>query len=70
MHAVLMEKIESMGCKPFQYLMVGAAFASIGGASTAALAAADDDYINPDRPGIADGSTTVGPGHFQIETSF
>lgn len=28
-----------------------------------------DDYINPDRPGIADGSTTVGFGHFQIETA-
>lgn len=28
-----------------------------------------DDYINPDRPGIADGSTTVGLAHFQIETA-
>jgi hypothetical protein len=27
-----------------------------------------DDLINPDRPGIADGSTTVGRGHFEIET--
>lgn len=30
--------------------------------------AADDDLINADRPGIADGSTTVGRGTFQIET--
>src|ERR1700694_4827253 len=29
-----------------------------------------DDYINPDRPGIADGSNVVGPGRFQIETGF
>ncbi len=28
------------------------------------------DLINPDRPGIADGSTTVGRGHFEIETGF
>lgn len=34
-----------------------------------AAAQADEDYINPDRPGIADGSTTVGLGHFQIETA-
>jgi hypothetical protein len=30
--------------------------------------AADDQLINPDRPGIADGSTTVDKGTFQIET--
>ncbi len=27
----------------------------------------DDDPINPDRPGIADGSNVVGAGRFQIE---
>ena len=26
-----------------------------------------DDYINPDRPGIADGSNVIGAGRFQIE---
>src|SRR5436309_1111968 len=26
------------------------------------------DPINPDRPGIADGSTVIGAGRFQIET--
>ena len=29
---------------------------------------ADDDLINPDRPGIADGSQTVSHGTFQLET--
>ena len=29
--------------------------------------APNGDYINPDRPGIADGSNVVGPGHFQVE---
>ena len=29
---------------------------------------ADDDLINPDRPGIADGSQTINRGTFQIET--
>lgn len=37
--------------------------------ATPAAAQSDEDYINPDRPGIADGSTTVGSGHFQIETA-
>ncbi|HEX7191401.1 MAG TPA: transporter [Thermoanaerobaculia bacterium] len=31
-------------------------------------ARADDDLINPDRPGIADGSQTIARGTFQIET--
>ena len=48
------------------WLAVGCLLAS----SAPALAGPDDDYINPDRPGIADGSTTVGRGHFQIETAF
>jgi hypothetical protein len=30
--------------------------------------AQSDDLINPDRPGIADGSATIGRGRFQIET--
>ncbi|MGH2958816.1 MAG: transporter [Solirubrobacterales bacterium] len=37
----------------------------------AAAEAADqppDDYINPDRPGLADGSNVVGAGRIQIET--
>lgn len=36
--------------------------------ASAALAADDEDYGNPDRPGIADGSNVVGKGRFQIET--
>jgi hypothetical protein len=30
----------------------------------------DDDRINPDRPGIADGSTVVGSGRIQLEAGF
>ena len=37
-------------------------------AQTPTAPAAEDDYINPDRPGIADGSNVVGAGSFQIET--
>src|SRR5205823_3707335 len=33
------------------------------------VASAEEDLINPDRPGIADGSTVVGLNHFQIETA-
>ena len=36
--------------------------------SAQAQADAAGDYINPDRPGIADGSNVVGAGRFQIET--
>lgn len=36
--------------------------------SVQAQPAADDDNINPDRPGIADGSNVVGAGRVQIET--
>lgn len=36
----------------------------------AAAAAAQllDDYINPDRPSLADGSNVVGAGRIQVET--
>ena len=27
-----------------------------------------EDLINPDRPGLANGSQVIGPRHFQIET--
>jgi hypothetical protein len=33
-------------------------------------AADDNDLIDADRPGIADGASTVKRGHFQIETGF
>lgn len=45
--------------------------ASLQIAASAYAAPADanvNDYINPDRPGIADGSNVVGAGRFQIET--
>src|SRR5581483_58968 len=31
---------------------------------------AQPDLINPDRPGIADGSQVIGPKRFQIETGY
>ena len=37
---------------------------------TVAPAQGADDLINPDRPGIADGSTVVGRGRVQLETGF
>jgi hypothetical protein len=45
-----------------------ALLAPIQAKAQAQPAAAVDDYINPDRPGIADGSNVVGAGRFQIET--
>ncbi|MCU6435306.1 transporter [Undibacterium sp. Jales W-56] len=35
---------------------------------TSTALAQDDEYINPDRPGIADGSKVIGAGRVQIET--
>jgi hypothetical protein len=55
---------------PLKSLTAWLAFGCTAVSSIPALAGPDDDYINPDRPGIADGSTTVGRGHFQIETAF
>ena len=36
--------------------------------ATAQSQSGDEDLINADRPGIADGSTVVGTGAFQIES--
>lgn len=47
-------------------LLLTAAAAFVPQAAWAQSADADE-YINPDRPGIADGSTVVGAGRFQIE---
>lgn len=54
---------------PLKPLIAWLAFACLGVSSATALADPAEDNINPDRPGIADGSTTVGRGHFQIETA-
>ena len=43
---------------------------SQGDHSAQGQTAAEPDLINPDRPGIADGSTVVGPKTFQIESGF
>ena len=46
--------------------MRGALLLSLALLALSALAFADD--INPDRPGIADGSSIVGAGRFQVES--
>lgn len=51
-------------------LLVALTFGGLVFSSAPAVADPSNEYINPDRPGIADGSTTVGLGHFQIETAF
>ena len=47
-------------------LTVGLALAAAP-AVAQTVAAPAEDYINPDRPGIADGSNVVGTGRFQAE---
>lgn len=59
-----------MPCASLKASLTWLVFGCLASLSTPALAGPDDDYINPDRPGIADGSTTVGRGHFQVETAF
>ena len=54
-------------------LLAAAAGLALAAASSAAAQTAEgaaEDYINPDRPGIADGSNVVGTGRFQVETGF
>lgn len=43
-------------------------FASASAQSAQQQSATDEDLINADRPGIADGSTVVGPKTFQVES--
>lgn len=51
------------------FLGATAYVASVVSLCDAAVAQQAPDLINPDRPGIADGSMTVGPNRFQIETA-
>lgn len=55
---------------PRRFLRLGVAAAAAFLASGAAVAEtpAEEDVINADRPGLAEGSATVNPGRFQIET--
>jgi hypothetical protein len=41
-----------------------------GAGASAQTPASDEDAINPDRPGIADGSAVVGRGRIQLEAGF
>ena len=56
----------SQKCRSGILIAVALAILSI----QASAQTADDDVINPDRPGIADGSTVVGSGTFQLESGF
>ena len=50
-------------------VVAGATLLFLAAQSRAQAVASDaDDYINPDRPGIADGSNVIGGRHFQVET--
>lgn len=55
---------------PARALQVGASIAALLLLFPLAARAADEDLIDADRPGIADGSKTLKRGHFQIETGF
>lgn len=44
------------------------AIAALWAVTASAYGQKDDDYINSDRPGIADSSEVIGPRRFQIET--
>jgi Putative MetA-pathway of phenol degradation len=49
---------------------VPAAAQSPPAAASGAHATSGDEQLNPDRPGIADGSAVVGAGRWQVETGF
>jgi hypothetical protein len=49
---------------------VSIAFLVSGSLAISPLRAADEDLINADRPGIADGSATLDANQFQIEAGF
>ena len=53
---------------PVSVFLAGALITVLTFATSARAVTSDDDYINADRPGLADGSTVVGKGRLQIET--
>jgi hypothetical protein len=52
----------------FTQISVSAQITSTGDQNTTTQNPSEDDLINPDRPGIADGSTVVGKGRLQVES--
>jgi hypothetical protein len=55
--------------KPYSWSILTAAGLVVASTAFAQDIASDaNDYINPDRPGIADGSNVIDGGHFQIES--
>ena len=66
---LLARKGESYGARPLLSALVAAGLLHFSAIAHAEPEDANqDDYINADRPGIADGSNVVGTGRFQIET--
>jgi len=56
---------QARGASPL--VLAGGLLISVGCHAADPSASADQDYINPDRPGIADGSNVVGTGRFHAE---
>ena len=66
---LLARKEASYGARPLLSALVTAALLHFAATAHAESEEANqDDYINADRPGIADSSNVVGTGRFQIET--
>jgi hypothetical protein len=57
----------SSSLRPLPAIALGVVVLAAAGARAQGPVDPDEDYINPDRPGIADGSGVVGAGRFQIE---
>ena len=57
----------SSSWRPLPTIALGAVLLAAAPSRAQGLVDPDQDYINPDRPGIADGSGVVGAGRFQIE---
>jgi|SRR6185369_12615778 len=51
----------------FRQVLIAATLIIFISVAGSAQSSAEQDLINADRPGIADGSTVVGAGTFQIE---
>lgn len=65
--SVLRTFFRSSSLRPLPTIALSAVLLAAALARAQGPVNADQDYINPDRPGIADGSGVVGAGRFQVE---